>query len=292
MGARSPRWRGAVLAAAFVWSTTVPVRAAFLGDGPINTGQPCVGTNRYTRTDSLIFHTGLMQRTNTGSPWFDFNCFYYMMTWILGQLPPGILANPQQIKQVAFGPQSGFIWGNHQVAGNAYFDRHWLFQHGYKQQFVTQSIAGGPVGVPGGNPNIRQGFKPGDVILVPGSIPSWNLQSYVHVGVVTQTDGDGHVIMTRQKVNDWTCTQDLTPDVFDTVYGGGGTIFEVWRLSQPISNRPPQNIPPNCIGFLNGSRTINGPVGRCEMRCMYEMCLRNGGLAASPEYNQCGPRCQ
>jgi hypothetical protein len=286
--ARRARWLRAALVATVCWSTVVPVRAAFLGDGPINTGQPCVGTNRYTQTDSLIFRTGLQEQTSTGSPWFSFNCFYYMMAWILGHLPDGILANPQQIRQVAFSPQSGLVWANHQVAGNAYFDRHWLYQQGYKQQFVTQSIAAGPVGVPGGDPNVHQGFKQGDVILVPGSIPSWSLQSYVHVGVVTQTDGNGHIVMTRQKVNDWTCTQDLPPSVFDTVYGGGGTIFEVWRRYQSTSTQPPKTpIPRTCLGFLKKAEEIGGPVGRRQNYCIYQMCLRNGGLGASPEYSQC-----
>jgi hypothetical protein len=52
------RWLSAVLAATVCSSATAPVRAALLSDGRIDTGTPCVGTNRYTRADSLIFHTG------------------------------------------------------------------------------------------------------------------------------------------------------------------------------------------------------------------------------------------
>ena len=296
------RLAGAAIAVTFLWTTTVPVRANVpFGDGPVNTGEPCVAPKHYTQTDSLIYHTGLVEQSGQGNLWLRFNCFYYVMTWILGQLPAGILANPAEIKNVEFSPKASPMWSAHMVAGNAYFDQHWLVSHGYGEEFVTKSLAAGPVGIPHGNPDVLQGFKPNDVILVPSGpfnpfIPGAPTvpQSYVHTAVVTKTDGNGHVMMTRQKVNPWTCTTDLSPASFDRLFGGGDTIFEVWRLYTPTSTQPPTTgqapptgVPRTCLGFLKKAEEINGPVGKRQNYCIYQMCLRNGGLGASPEYTQC-----
>jgi hypothetical protein len=247
-------------------------------DGPIRTGAPCVPTSRYTSADSLIFHTGLKEDTFNGSPWHSFDCFYYVMAWILGRLPADTVNDVRQVDQIQKGPLSSQYWTSHKIPGNAYLDNNWLTQNGYNRQFVTRSVMGGPVGVPGNRYQL-QGFKPGDIILVPGSVPSWNLQSYVHAGIVTQTDGNGNVVTTRQKINPWTCVQDLTPDQFDLTYGVGGPIFEVWRKATPISQGPNRR---RDLGYCAPPTHCFGPPIQCEAEMTrqtheYAQCqLRNG----------------
>jgi hypothetical protein len=60
------------------------------------------------------------------------------------------------------------------------------------------------------------------------------------------------------------------------------------QTQTPVNTRPQAS----CQGFLNQANTIGGPVGRCQLLCMYKLCLNNGGLWGSPQYNRgCGPRC-
>jgi hypothetical protein len=63
-------------------------------------------------------------------------------------------------------------------------------------------------------------------------------------------------------------------------------LHEIVQVAGPPTTQN-EDIPPICLGFLNESRQINGPVGRRQTFCMYQMCLQNGGLPTSPEYSKC-----
>jgi hypothetical protein len=64
-------------------------------------------------------------------------------------------------------------------------------------------------------------------------------------------------------------------------------LFTFTIFVQSASPATSNNVPPACLGFLRESQEINGPVGRRQTLCMYQKCLNNGGLPASPEYSQC-----
>jgi hypothetical protein len=68
------RWLSAVLAATVCSSATAPVRAALLSDGRLDTGMRGVRTNRYSRADSLIFHTGQTAAVYGLVPWRGTPC--------------------------------------------------------------------------------------------------------------------------------------------------------------------------------------------------------------------------
>jgi hypothetical protein len=62
------------------------------------------------------------------------------------------------------------------------------------------------------------------------------------------------------------------------------------RCSPPRQKPPPpRNVGSTwqCRGFLAESQQINGPVGRRQTYCMYQLCMANGGQVPSRDYNRC-----